>query len=110
MTNKENAQSSSSAGVSSMDVNLDLTKLSETDITKLREVLGIQTVQAEKYANDSDIDAVFGHSLENIPNLHVKVDRNDISDNEMPHTGHTGPNLHVEVDRNDISDNEMPHT
>ena len=88
MTNKENVQSSSSAGVSSMHTSIDLTKLSETDITKLREVLGIKTVQAEQYANDSDIDAVFGHSLENLPNLHVEVDRNDISDNEMPHTEH----------------------
>ena len=65
VTNKENVQSSSSAGVSSMHTSIDLTKLSETDITKMREVLGIQTVQAEQYANDSDIDAVFGHSLEN---------------------------------------------
>ena len=82
MTNK-------SAGVTSMHTSLDLSKLTETDITKLREVLGIQTVQAEQYPNDSDIDAVFGHSLENLPNLHVEVDRNDISDNEMPQTEHT---------------------
>ena len=89
MTNKENSQSSNSAGVSSMHTSLDLTKLSEKDITKLREVLGIQSVQAEQYANDTDIDAVFGHSFENLPNLHVEVDRNDISDNEMQQNEHT---------------------
>ena len=113
VTNKENVQSSSSAGVSSMHTSIDLTKLSETDITKLREVLGIKTVQAEQYANDSDIDAVFGHSLENLPNLHVEVDRNDISDNEMPHTEHTdiADNLTqalFEPEEGEIVDWELP--
>ena len=106
MTNK-------SAGVTSMHTSLDLSKLTETDNTKLREVLGIQTVQAEQYANDSDIDAVFGHSLENLPNLHVEVDRNDISDNEMPQTEHTNiaDNLTqalFEPEEGEIVDYELP--
>lgn len=63
---------------------LDLSKLSETDIVKLREVLGICNVQNEQYADDDDINSIFGQSLDNLPNIHVEVDRADISDSEIP--------------------------
>ena len=78
VSNKENV---TSAGVGS---GLDLSNLSETDIVKLREVLGISSVQNEQYADENDITSVFGQPLDNLPNIHVEVDRADISDTEIP--------------------------
>lgn len=78
VSNKENVTSGN------VGSSLDLTKLSETDIVKLREVLGISSVQNEQYADDNDINSVFGQSLDNLPNIHVEVDRDDISDSEIP--------------------------
>ena len=79
VSNKENVTSGAAGG------GLDLSKLSETDIVKLREVLGISNVQNEQYADDNDFNSVFGQSLDNLPNIHVEVDRADISDTEIPH-------------------------
>ena len=78
VSNKENV---TSAGVGS---GLDLSNLSETDIVKLREVLGISSVQNEHYADENDITSVFCQPLDNLPNIHVEVDRADISDTEIP--------------------------
>ena len=63
---------------------LDISKLSDSDIIKLREVLGIVPSQ---YADEEDITSVFGDTLENLPGLHVQVDSADISDGEMLHEG-----------------------
>lgn len=60
---------------------LDFTKLSENDISKLREVLGINSHQPE-FAYDEDITSVFGDSLENMPPIHVEFNPDDLSDGE----------------------------
>ncbi|MCG7879446.1 MAG: hypothetical protein N0C90_24410 [Candidatus Thiodiazotropha endolucinida] len=62
---------------------LDLTKLSENDISKLREVLGINSHQPA-YANEEDITSVFGDSLDNMPQLHIEFNPADLSDGETP--------------------------
>lgn len=84
---KENKSGKSAAlplSVSNSPV-LDLAKLSENDISKLREVLGIKSHQPE-FAYEEDITSVFGDSLENMPPLHVEFDPADLSDGENPQT------------------------
>ena len=41
-------------------------------------------MQNDHLATDNDLDTVLGQPLENLPNIHVEVDRNDITDNETP--------------------------
>ena len=81
--NKENAQASTSAAGSktqssaSVASAFDISKLSQADIDKLREVLGV-TPQHTQYADENDIESVFGQSLENLPSLRVEVDNEDV--------------------------------
>ena len=86
--NKEN-ESRSSGGARKQQTEtspslLDITKLSDNDISKLREVLGIVPPQ---YADEEDISSVFGDTLENLPSLHVQVDSADISVGEIIQEG-----------------------
>lgn len=83
--NKENCQPQASTSAASDSV-FDISKLSETDIVKLREALGINP-QNVQYEDDDDITSMFGQSLENMPNLHVQLDSADISDGENPRGG-----------------------
>lgn len=79
--NKENETGSQTSCLN----NFDITKLSENDILKLREVLGINTNNnLQQYADDNDIQSVFGQPLDSLPSIHVEVDSCDISDNDMP--------------------------
>ena len=82
--NKENAQASTSAAGSKTQSSaivasaFDISKLSQADIDKLREVLGV-TPQHTQYADENDIQPVFGQSLENLPSLRVsQVDNEDV--------------------------------
>lgn len=59
---------------------LDLSKLSESDIKSLRELLGIP--MEPQFADDDDISSVFGTSIENLPRMTIEVDADQISDTD----------------------------
>ena len=46
--------------------------------------MSISNVQNEQNADENDSNSIFGQSLDNLPNIHVEVDRADISDSEIP--------------------------
>lgn len=75
VSNKENEKSKQS------DV-FDISRLSETDICSLREVLGIQTQNTSQY--DNDFDNYFGQSVNDLPNIRVELDSADVSDGDNP--------------------------
>ena len=59
---------------------LDILKLSHNDISQLEP----------QYADDEDIQSVFGDSLENKPLLHVQFEPADLSDRENPQNNQHG--------------------
>lgn len=61
--------------------------LSEGEIIKLRTALGIASYD---YADDEDIENVFGDSLANLPNLHVQVTESDEEQVSVPKSGKSG--------------------
>lgn len=61
---------------------LDISKLSQDDISKLRELLGIQ--QEPDYAHETDVNCFSGNSLENLPRMTISVDASELSDGELP--------------------------
>ena len=50
---------------------------------KLREALGFEHFS---YAEDEDIESVFGDSLNNLPNLHIELEHSDEEQNSAPKT------------------------
>ena len=54
---------------------IDLDNLSENDILKLRQVIGLESVNfGHEMADEEDINYVFGDSLENLPEVHVEFE------------------------------------
>ena len=87
---KENKKGSSVASLQSPSTSasgvFDFTKLSPADISKLREVLGVssqnqqqhmQYVEDQDLANEEDISAIFGRSLEDLPGMTIEVDNTE---------------------------------
>ena len=56
---------------------LDLDNLSQDDIMKLRQIMGIEVVEpsgSHEMAQEEDLHYVFGDSLQNLPNVHVEIE------------------------------------
>lgn len=60
---------------------MDLDNLSDSDIMKLKELLGFQDSYLP--AEEEDLPYLFGDSLENLPNMHIEVDNEECSDTEV---------------------------
>lgn len=60
---------------------MDLDNLSDSDIAKLRELLGFQ--ESFLPAEEEDLPFLFGDSLENLPNMHIEVENEECSDTEV---------------------------
>ena len=103
LTAKENSSKGKPAKVKKNV--MDIENLSDSDIQKLRELLGFeQTVSAE---DESDFQYLFAQDLSNLPNMHVEVDNDGpYSDTEIipastvPSDNRKGPLCLLE---NDIS-------
>ena len=98
--NKENKKGSSVASTPSPSTSagggFDFTKLSPSDINKLREVLGVsnqqqhtQYVEDQDLANEEDISAIFGRSLEDLPGMTIEVDNTEGTPEEIDPTSLT---------------------
>lgn len=60
---------------------MDLDNLSDSDISKLKELLGFQDPFLP--AEEEDLPYLFGDSLENLPNMHIEVENEECSDTEV---------------------------
>ena len=60
---------------------MDLDNLSDSDISKLKELLGFQDPYLP--AEEEDLPYLFGDSLENLPNMHIEVENEECSDTEV---------------------------
>ena len=58
---------------------IDIDNLSPEDISKLQEKLGMFSTPLEScdFADEEDIQSVFGDTLNNMPNLHIEVSNED---------------------------------
>ena len=87
---------------------MDISKLSQQDISQLREVLGIiPQVEQPQYAEEEDIHSVFGDSLENLPSLRVEFDPANLSDGEHPQNSRSEKNRQISSELRDaLFDND----
>ena len=90
--NKGNKQSMSSIApisdnnlISDTDNSLTISglinRISSQDIDRLRQILGVIPQQLS-FAEEEDIETIFGDSLNNLPNLHIEL-TNDDSEGEL---------------------------
>ena len=84
-TSSKMKNKSSDSG-SSIVNDLDMSKLTQSDIMNLRTLLGIENPQLSDTDNleNQDIQELYGHSLSNPRGLTVSIDRDDISGGESP--------------------------
>ena len=82
-----NSQPTDKNEVRSSPSSFDLNSLSTADIVKLRTLLGINpqsNTVIDQSEEQSDIQALFGAPLENLPNMRVEFNPSDLSGGESP--------------------------
>ena len=80
---QSNASSSKRGSQKSKKNTTDLDNLSQSDIIKLRQIVGMDTIDTSHEMAEEDIRYVFGDSLENLPQIHVKFENEPASDVEV---------------------------
>ena len=81
---QSNSSSSKRGSQKSKKNTIDLDNLSQSDIIKLRQIVGMDTIDtSHEMAEEEDIRYVFGDSLENLPQIHVEFENEPASDVEV---------------------------
>ena len=81
---QSNSSSSKKGNQKSKKNTIDLENLSQSDIIKLRQIVGMGSIDtSHETAEEKDIRYVFGDSLENLPQIHVEFENEPVSDVEI---------------------------